>query len=488
MLGLNLLPSLLHCCFLGSGLSPPQRVRVVVYGGSGTGKKSLISTLNNRVYCCPQDGRRLLLEVQLGDGLSQASVAMILLDARKPEIISLDTIDVARRIAISTCVVHTKLDLVPCDYSDPHLRFLASRPLLSHRLDVDCLSVNLKTGEGIDDILAFIGHSVAGFSAAPRPPRITSFFRRLWSQLLDCIAACFALPLPGPPLDVSAELAPLTSDSDVVNLMDQPLDTAWGEELKRRLGAEDAPYVTVNKISPSLIVKDPSGSERASMALVREKTTIPIPRDLCPHLSCLVMDFIDGEMLYECWDRLSRFMQFRVACTLRRYTKQLRSLTRPAPGGLGDGCVRGVVFSDSVYGPFPTARSFRQFCELVAFRGWRAKAVRAIEAKEAIPPLPRPDLIDWAMPAFVHGDLNLSNVMLDRQGSLWIIDWANAGYYPPSMESIAMRRVDEIMHAEDVSSSWRRYRSFVAGTVPTEEEAFWDDFVIGSVHFPGNPC
>ena len=271
------------------------------------------------------------------------------------------------------------------------------------------------------------------------------------------------------------------------NLVDQPLDIAWGEELKRRLGAEDAPYVTVNRISPSLIVKAPSASERASMALVRQHTTIPVPRDLCPHLSYLVMDFVDGEMLYECWDKLSRLKRFRVACTLRQYMKQLRSLTRPAPGRLGDGCASGVVFDDSVYGPFPSLRSFRHFSELVAFHGWRAKALRAIGANEAVPPLLCPDLSNWT-PVFTHGDLNMSNVVLDRQGSLWIVDWANAGYYPPSIESIAMRRVDGVMHAEDVSSSWRRYRSFIAGSVSAEEEEFWDNFATGAVRFPGNPC
>ncbi|KAI1794471.1 hypothetical protein LXA43DRAFT_142471 [Ganoderma leucocontextum] len=486
MLGLDLSQNLLHRCFVVFSLSPPQRVPVTVYGGPGTGKKSLISVLNNRVYRCPQDGRRLLLDVQPGDGSSQASVALILLDAQEPEGLSPATLDVARRIATSTCIVHTKLDLVPCDYSERHLRYLGSKPFLSYKFDVDCLSVNLATGQGVDDVLAFIGHSVTGSSVAPQPPRIMAFFRRFWSHLLDCIAACFALPLPGVPSDVSAELAALKADSDVAELMDLPLDAAWGEELKRRLGAEDAPYVTVNRISPSLIVKSPSGSERASMGFVRKNTTIPVPRDLCPHLAYLVMDFVDGQMLYECWDKLSRFMQFRAACTLRRYTKQLRSLTRPTPGALDNSCVSGVVFDDSVYGPFTTTRSFRQFCELVAFQGWRAKVLRAVGTNEAIPSLPHPDLV-WT-PVFTHNDLNSSNVMLDRRGSLWIIDWANAGFYPPAMESIAMRRVDEITHASDVSSSWRRYRSFIAGRVSTEEEDFWDDLAGSIYRFPGNPC
>ncbi|PIL26985.1 hypothetical protein GSI_10123 [Ganoderma sinense ZZ0214-1] len=56
------------------------------------------------------------------------------------------------------------------------------------------------------------------------------------------------------------------------------------------------------------------------MELVRQHTIIPVARDLCPALSYLVMNVVDGDMLYECWTRLSHVMQFRVAFTLRLYT------------------------------------------------------------------------------------------------------------------------------------------------------------------------
>lgn len=265
--------------------------------------------------------------------------------------------------------------------------------------------------------------------------------------------------------------------------MGNPEDVVWGEELKRRLGAEDAPCVTVNRIASSLVVKSPTPSERAALKFVRQNTSIPIPRDLCPHLSYLVMDFVDGRMLYECWDKLSRFMQFRVACTLRLYIKQLRSLTHPTPGALDSGRIRGAMFDEFLYGPFTSARSFRRFCEFIAFQGWHTRALRADDGM--IPPLPRPPFA-WT-PVFTHGDLNSSNIMLDRRGGLWIMDWGNAGFYPPIMESMAMRQIDEVFHPDDVPPSWRNYRSFIAGPTSREEEEFWDNFVIGVFRCPGDP-
>nr|VWP00666.1 Uncharacterized protein [Ganoderma boninense] len=463
--------------------APPERVSIAVY--------AVVTrrTKNNRVHRCPQDGRLLVLDVQLGAALeSKASVALVLLDAQNPQDLSRTTVDVARTAAASTCVVHTKVDLLPSDHSPDHLYYLGSIPYLAFVFDIDCLPVSLTTGKGVDGVLSFIAQSVTG-SAPPSPFkwRTALFpFHRLWSYLLDCIAACFALPPPAPLPDLTAELAPLTSDSIVKQLERVPTYAAWGEELKRRLRAEDALYLPVTRISPSLLVKSPRGSERASMAFVREHTTIPIPRDLCPGLRYLVMDFIDGEMLYECWDRLSRLMQFRVACTLRLYTKQLRAFTRATPGAVDSTRVRGIVFNDYVYGPFSSMRAFRQFCEEVVFQGWSPVVERAVRAKEAFPPCPRVDLSQT--PVLTHGDLNSSNIMLDRQGCLWVLDWATAGFYPPSMEAVAMQRVDAFHYENESPASWLRYRPFIAGHVSEEEEAFWHYFSSGTNRRSGDPC
>lgn len=97
------------------------------------------------------------MDVQLGKGLSEASVALILVDSREPSEVPLTTLDTARRIAPSTCVVHTKRDRVPNDYSEHHISYLSSKYDLWQKYDIDCVSISLTTGEGIDDVIAFIG-------------------------------------------------------------------------------------------------------------------------------------------------------------------------------------------------------------------------------------------------------------------------------------------------------------------------------------------
>ncbi len=112
---------------------------------------------NKRVCRCRQDGSLLVLDVQLGKGLSEASVALILVDSQEPSEVPLTTLDTARIIATSTCIVHTKRDLVPNDYSEHHISYLSSKYDLLQKFDLDCFSANLTTGQGIDEVLAFIG-------------------------------------------------------------------------------------------------------------------------------------------------------------------------------------------------------------------------------------------------------------------------------------------------------------------------------------------
>ena len=131
----------------------------------------------------------------------------------------------------------------------------------------------------------------------------------------------------------------------------------------------------VHRVSHSLLAKRAEPSERASMDYVREHTTIPIPRIHRPDMSTLLMDLIDGDMLYECWDRMSIFMQFRIACTLRLYVKQLRSLRRETVGAVDTGYVGGILFGEDLYGPYNSLPDFRRFCEYVSYVGCRTVAM-----------------------------------------------------------------------------------------------------------------
>jgi thiamine kinase-like enzyme len=36
-----------------------------------------------------------------------------------------------------------------------------------------------------------------------------------------------------------------------------------------------------------------------------------------------------------------------------------------------------------------------------------------------------------------HNDLNIRNIIVGRNGKLWLVDWVFSGFYPPLCESIA---------------------------------------------------
>ena len=220
------------------------------------------------------------------------------------------------------------------------------------------------------------------------------------------------------------------------------------------------------------------------MEYVRRYTTIPVPRIHHPDLDWLVMDHIEGEMLYECWHKQSTFMQFRIACTLRLYIRQLRSLKDANVGALSSGQVSGILFQDYNFGPFDSARRFKGFCEYVSLVGWDMRARLYRSRGQPIPPAPRVP-VDWT-PVFTHGDLNPSNILLDKRGTLWLIDWAFAGFYPPWMDSLVMRHFDEDVFRDSVSRSWVRYRHFIAGKTSADDGHFWDCFYPAIHRFQDN--
>ncbi|KAJ3500362.1 hypothetical protein NLJ89_g9832 [Agrocybe chaxingu] len=79
---------------------------------------------------------------------------------------------------------------------------------------------------------------------------------------------------------------------------------------------------------------------------------------------------------------------------------------------------------------------------------------------------------------FVHGDLSPSNILLSDDGVLWLIDWADAGYYPEWMEAVAAWQYG------GHSRSWRCLLWFVVGPRPAVQD-WWSFFqnVIGRYAF-----
>ena len=262
-------------------------------------------------------------------------------------------------------------------------------------------------------------------------------------------------------------------DNDAIDKLVQSHEVrAWDQKLLSTLGSTRT-WTTMHKITSHLLVKIASEHEYAAMEYVRRNTRIPVPQPRYPYLQrWIAMDFVDGTMLFECWSSLTWWMQLRVACTLRGYIRQLRRLKGDRPGPLTDGIIdNNVLFDDQTVGPFASSTHFRVWCEYIVHRSW----VRAMKYRRDIGLTggscddPYPVMGGEWLLVFTHGDLNLSNIMLSKDGVLWMIDWGSAGFYPPWLESIGVQY-------SQPPSSFAKYRRFIFGSSP-EYENFWGYFM-----------
>ena len=163
-------------------------------------------------------------------------------------------------------------------------------------------------------------------------------------------------------------------DSTIDELTKTPEAQAWDAALVDNVRKfNPVARSTCHRITPHLVVKSAwYGDEFDAMAYVRENTRIPVPQPRYPHLrKWLVMDFVEGSMLLNCWESQSFWMKLRIACTLRGYVKQLRRLKGTRPGSVSDGLIDShTLFDDQDLGPFTGARHFQVWAERIAHSGW----------------------------------------------------------------------------------------------------------------------
>ena len=312
--------------------------------------------------------------------------------------------------------------------------------------------------------------------------------------ILDAFARLLALPVPK---DVNQAVSPdptvyndvvliaisQTADPIELELNDELVQSLVQTEEVRKWEEHLYPYMSslgamsVHKITPNILAKSHNDSEYATMEYVRANTRIPVPQPRFPHLKrWTAMDFIDATMLLACWDSLSWWMQLRIACTLRGYVRQLRALTGTRPGPVTDGIIREhSLFDDQERGPFASSTHFRVWCEFNAHSSWvsamRTRQHYNIGGEGSDDPYPIMGG-EWPL-VFTHGDLHLGNIMLSKDGVLWVVDWAVSGFFPPWLESVGIQY-------SQPPASFERYRWFITGVYP-EYENFWGYFM-GEVH------
>ncbi|KAG1808449.1 uncharacterized protein BJ212DRAFT_1280898, partial [Suillus subaureus] len=136
----------------------------------------------------------------------------------------------------------------------------------------------------------------------------------------------------------------------------------------------------------------------------------------------LVVEYLDGRALDSCWNSITLFSKLHIAWTLRSYVAQLRCLRRTVPGTLDGSLCTVPLFADYGGGPFIS------YDDLTTWFNHKLDVSQRM--KKA--PLDTPPVV------FTHQDLCPRNILLGRDGKLYLLDWHRSGFFPAWFEYAAM--------------------------------------------------
>ena len=141
----------------------------------------------------------------------------------------------------------------------------------------------------------------------------------------------------------------------------------------------------------------------------------------------ILMDYIDGDNVGDCWKYLTKNQKENIVHQTAEMIAQLQAIDFPIAGLLGGGPCRGRFFTDYSAGPFKDA---------IEMQNWfNHKLTICKYFNQAPKDTPAFEFTKFVL---VHQDASPRNMILDKSGTVWFIDWADAGAYPPAFEPAAM--------------------------------------------------
>ncbi|KAG4436788.1 hypothetical protein IFR05_007722 [Cadophora sp. M221] len=203
------------------------------------------------------------------------------------------------------------------------------------------------------------------------------------------------------------------------------------------------PSIEAIKKSPDIYGRNVTLIEGENMLFVAQFPNIPIPQvyaiytDKDMGKNYIVMENVGGQSLASCWTTLDTTAKTAVADRLRDVFDQLRNLPSPGHqryyGSLGNCKLEDSLFwtsdeTDVINGPFETEAQLNEamvrkylYNNLIPQKAEFYKRVLLL-------------VLQNHSPVFSHADLQRKNIMMRNDGSLVIIDWETAGWYPSYWE------------------------------------------------------
>lgn len=210
-------------------------------------------------------------------------------------------------------------------------------------------------------------------------------------------------------------------ERDLKDITDDKLIGAWKlEALGRGICTNDRPHVV--KVTSTAIMKMDISveAEVANMEEVLKKSYVRLPRvyrTLSDGQSeYIVMEYIDGERLDHIkWETRTERERQHIKNEIKQALISLARLCSTVPGPVKN-TARGRLFS--VYGAHTKFSSVHELEEWLTAKLFREGSL--IGAFDQL--------------VMCHMDLNPRNLILDKAGHLFFLDWAHAGYYPPEFQ------------------------------------------------------
>lgn len=201
------------------------------------------------------------------------------------------------------------------------------------------------------------------------------------------------------------------------------------------------------RVHESAVLKYGNGvslAEARNIRFVRKRTRIRVPTifDAWEERSeiyngeeevvgYLLMEFINGNPLCDIWPTLTNEVRNSIFAQIADYLRAIHTIEMERPGPVGGGVSRGLLFTDYGAGPFLTAQHMEDWFN-----------ERLLVCKEF-------NRVSYDHPGFsgkfrklvmCHIDVAPRNMILDRDGKIWLLDWAQSGGYPALFETAALLR------------------------------------------------
>ena len=275
------------------------------------------------------------------------------------------------------------------------------------------------------------------------------------------------------------------SDDELYRLIES-VSSVRNETIGHVPSIDGAYYPLVWRIAPDAVAKMSRGpSEAYTMRLVRENTSIPVPsvRRILPALQAttesywIVMDYIEGNTLYDLWDTLTNERKRSVIDALARYVQELRSIRLPNPSIPGplhpDGTpvkCNSSFFSERDAGPFG---SYQEMADWFDRQRLRCR-IHHHKLSGWLMPCPK---FDTTHPLVLcHMDIHPRNIIVDANGAPWLVDWGVAGAYPPWFEYAAIAVLVKADYQLANVPAWRDLVANVS-TIAGDYARYYDDYL-----------